>query len=110
MSQHINSMLKKSFRLRQLLSAIRHRVDIAKTAKDGVESRHPQQVPHRLIGPRALLIAAELKHAMGVPYRKVAHSAQTTVWAFYHRWRLDTINAIVGKMVHSRISSDQASE
>ena len=37
-----------------------------------VESRHPQQVPHRLIGPRALLIAAELKHAMGVPYRKVA--------------------------------------
>ena len=36
-----------------------------------VESRHPQQVPHRLIGPRALLIAAELKHAMGVPYRKV---------------------------------------
>ena len=36
-----------------------------------VESHHPQQVPHRLIGPRALLIAAELKHAMGVPYRKV---------------------------------------
>ena len=37
-----------------------------------VSSRHPQQVPHRLIGTRALLIAAELKHAMGVPYRKVA--------------------------------------
>ena len=35
MSQPTNSMLKKSFRLRQLLSAIRHKVDIAKTAKDG---------------------------------------------------------------------------
>ena len=38
-----------------------------------VRSRHPQQVPHRLIGTRAMLIAAELKHAKAkVPYRKVA--------------------------------------
>jgi transposase len=38
-----------------------------------VRSRHPQQVPHRLIGTRAMLIAGELKHANAkVPYRKVA--------------------------------------
>jgi transposase len=37
-----------------------------------VESRHPDQVPYRMIGSRALLTAAQLKHELGVPYRKVA--------------------------------------
>ena len=37
-----------------------------------VESRHPDQIPHRMIGPRALLTAAQLKHELGVPYRKTA--------------------------------------
>ena len=37
-----------------------------------VESRHPDQIPHRMIGSRALLIAAQLKHELGVPYRKTA--------------------------------------
>ena len=37
-----------------------------------VESRHPDQIPHRMIGSRALLTAAQLKHELGVPYRKTA--------------------------------------
>lgn len=37
-----------------------------------VESRHPDQIPHRMVGSRALLIAAQLKHELGVPYRKTA--------------------------------------
>jgi len=37
-----------------------------------VESRHPDQIPNRMIGSRALLLAAEMKHGLGVPYRKVA--------------------------------------
>ncbi len=37
-----------------------------------VESRHPDQIPHRMIGSRALLITAQLKHELGVPYRKTA--------------------------------------
>lgn len=40
--------------------------------KRTVESRHPDQIPNRMIGSRALLLAAELKHKLGVPYRKVA--------------------------------------
>lgn len=39
-----------------------------------VESRHPDQIPNRMIGSRALLLAAEMKHGLGVPYRKVATS------------------------------------
>jgi len=39
-----------------------------------VESRHPDQIPNRMIGSRALLLAAEMKHGLGVPYRKVAKS------------------------------------
>jgi transposase len=37
-----------------------------------IESRHPDQIPHRMIGSRALLTAAQLKHELGVPYRKTA--------------------------------------
>jgi transposase len=37
-----------------------------------VESRHPDQIPRRMIGSRALLTAAQLKHELGVPYRKTA--------------------------------------
>jgi transposase len=37
-----------------------------------VESRHPDQIPHRMVGSRALLTAAQLKHELGVPYRKTA--------------------------------------
>jgi len=37
-----------------------------------IESRHPDQIPNRMIGSRALLLAAEMKHGLGVPYRKVA--------------------------------------
>ena len=40
--------------------------------KRTIESRHPQQIPNRMIGSRALLLAAELKHGLGVPYRKVS--------------------------------------
>ena len=39
-----------------------------------IESRHPDQIPNRMIGSRALLLAAEMKHGLGVPYRKVATS------------------------------------
>ena len=39
-----------------------------------VESRHPDQIPNRMIGSRALLLAAEMKHGLGVPYRKIATS------------------------------------
>lgn len=39
-----------------------------------VQSRHPDQIPNRMIGSRALLLAADMKHALGVPYRKVATS------------------------------------
>lgn len=37
-----------------------------------VESRHREQIPNRMIGSRALLLAAEIKYGLGVPYRKVA--------------------------------------
>ena len=39
-----------------------------------VQSRHPDQIPNRMIGSRALLLAADMKHGLGVPYRKVATS------------------------------------
>lgn len=39
-----------------------------------VQSRHPDQVTNRMIGSRALLLAADMKHGLGVPYRKVATS------------------------------------
>ena len=105
MSQPTNSMLKKSFRLRQLclLSDTKW---ILQNCQRRVESRHPQQVPHRLIGPRALLIAAELKHAMGVPYRKVATVLKRLCGLSVTAGALAPIHAIVGKMVHSRISSN----
>jgi transposase len=44
-----------------------------------VQGRHPEQTSDALgaaavqIGPRALGLAAELKHGLGVPYRKVEH-------------------------------------
>ena len=44
------------------------------TAKDGWKAVTRSKYPHRLIGPRRCCIAAELKHAMGVPYRKVVCS------------------------------------
>ena len=39
-----------------------------------VRSRYPDQIPNRMIGSRALLLAADMKHGLGVPYRKVATS------------------------------------
>jgi len=39
-----------------------------------VQSRHPDQIPNRMIGSRALLLAADMKHGLGVPYRKVSTS------------------------------------
>jgi transposase len=39
-----------------------------------VQSRHPDQIPNRMIGSRAILLAADMKHGLGVPYRKVATS------------------------------------
>lgn len=39
-----------------------------------VQSRHPDQIPNRMIGSRALLLAADMKHGLGIPYRKVATS------------------------------------
>lgn len=42
--------------------------------KRTVRSRHPDQIPNRMIGSRALLLAAHMKHGLGVPYRKVAAS------------------------------------
>ena len=54
-------------------------VHIAHCANCGkrVQGRHPEQISDALgaaavqIGPRALGLAAELKHGMGIPYRKV---------------------------------------
>ena len=43
------------------------------------QARHPEQTSDALgaaavqIGPRALALGAELKHGLGVPYRKVGH-------------------------------------
>ena len=81
-----------------------------------VESRHPQQVPHRLIGPRVLLIAAELKHAMG--YRIGKSSQYSNDYAGFlsplahwlnpcNRWRSGSLShsLFTRLMVHARISS-----
>lgn len=56
-------------------------VHIAHCADCGkrVQGRHPEQISDALgaaavqIGPRALGLAAELKHGLGIPYRKVEH-------------------------------------
>ena len=56
-------------------------VQIAHCAACGkrVQGRHPEQISDALgaaavqIGPRALGLAAELKHGLGIPYRKVEH-------------------------------------
>ena len=56
-------------------------VETARCAKCGqrFQARHPEQTSDALgaaavqIGPRALGLAAEFKHGLGVPYRKVEH-------------------------------------
>jgi transposase len=56
-------------------------VEVATCAGCGqrFQARHPEQTSDALgaaevqIGPRALGLAAEMKHGLGVPYRKVAH-------------------------------------
>lgn len=55
-------------------------IEVARCARCGqrAQARHPEQTSDALgaaavqIGPRALGLAAEMKHALGVPYRKVA--------------------------------------
>jgi transposase len=55
-------------------------IEVARCAQCGqrAQAHHPEQTSDALgaaavqIGPRALGLAAEMKHALGVPYRKVA--------------------------------------
>src|SRR3990172_6923159 len=61
-------------------------VESARCASCGerFQARHPEQTSDALgaaavqIGPRALGLAAELKHGLGVPYRKVGRSEEHT--------------------------------
>ena len=56
-------------------------IEVARCAECGerFQARHPEQTSDALgaaaiqIGPRALGLGAELKHGLGVPYRKVGH-------------------------------------